>query len=149
MESLGGQIRRDVLKTDVLCQKRGGGAFCACRCLKASQGRKAGQAERYQGPRCGEEQEALSGLRDLGEWDSLTPEARKSGVRKTKNSNRLGPDARAGACRVGRQGVKRSNGQCVGALENSMEGEQWSGRSWYSRKVESGGCGSLRGEKTG
>ena len=37
--------------------------------------------------------------------------------------------------------MKWSNGQCVGALENSMEGGQWSGRSWYSRKVVSGGCG--------
>ena len=67
MDSLGGQIRRDVQKIDVLCQKRGGGAFCACRSLQASQGGKAGQAERYQGQRCGEKQEALSGLRDLGD----------------------------------------------------------------------------------
>ena len=39
----------------------------------------------------GGEQEAPRGLRGYGGWGSLTPEARKSGVRTTKNSNRPGP----------------------------------------------------------
>ena len=52
----------------------------------------------------GDGQEAPRGLRGWGGQGSLTPEACTCGVRKTKNSNHLGPDARWGWCGLGRQG---------------------------------------------
>ena len=37
--------------------------------------------------------------------------------------------------------MKWSNGWCVGALENNVEGGHSSGRAWQLGKMESGGCG--------
>ena len=100
----------------------------------------------------GDTLEALSGLRGWGGQGSLTPEAHRYGVMTSKNSNRLGPDARWGLCGLWRQWVTCSNGWCVRVLDNSAEGRQWSGRNrcspasgtWTLEVVA-----SVKGETTG